>query len=202
MSEQKTTAILVGMTERVTQGMNVINTDHGFIHQGIAHKAHLVVGTLAQASSVEFSLKTPVGKYLHFKNFNLYGVGATLRFRLIRGTTAAPLTIALPDSGTIGANDLVGPHNVNDVGNGASGTVFGKTPTYTDAKAGATWDQVVLPGSATNQVRTAAKSSVSDNFEYVLKPDTYYVIQISNLAAAAGATDVGLEMFWYEEAGA
>lgn len=185
--------------EHVTGAPKSINTDHAFIHAGIAYKAHLTVGELNRTISATFSLKTPVDKYLHFKNFHLFGVGATLRFRIIRGTAAAPLNIDDPDGGTIGAGDLVGPNNVNDVHGNASGSVFGKTPTYTGGAEGVVWDQVILPGAATNQARSAAMSSVSDNFEYVMKPDMYYVIRITNLATGADATDVGLEMFWYEE---
>ena len=151
MSEERQTYILNGFRERVTGGAANINTDHKYIHEGIAYKAHLQVGSLAASNGMAFSFLAPANKYVHFKNFKLFGVGATLRMRLIRGTTANPLTIDNPDSGAIGAGDLIGPHNVNDVSANVTGVEIGKTPTYTGGASGEVWDQVILSGSSTNK---------------------------------------------------
>ena len=185
--------------ERVTKAFAIINTDHKYIHEGIAYKAHLSIGDLAANSSISYSFKAPEKHYVHFKNFKLYGVGATLKMELIRGTEDDPLVIDNPDSGTIDGDDLVGPHSVNDFKVIETGVTIGKTPTYTTNQDGETWDQVVLPGSSTNQFQSSDQTSVSDNFEYVMKPDGYYVITIINTSSADAAEDVGLEMFWYEE---
>ena len=184
--------------ERVTGAPASINTDHKYIHEGIAYKSHLNVGALAAAASESYSLKTPAEKYLHFKNLKLQSVGASVKVELIRGTTANPLTI---DSAGDAASELTGPHNVNDISTNTTGVTIKKTPTYTDVKDGETWDYIIAPGSSTNQFQSVADSKLGENFEYVLKPDTYYVITFTNLSAGGGdaASDVNLEMFWYEE---
>lgn len=198
MSVLGITKIMEGIRERVTGAAANINTDHKYIHEGIAYKAHFTVGALAHSTTIRYSMKTPEARYLHFKDFALYGVGASLRFRIYRGTDTNPLVIDDPDTGNIGAGDLLGPVNVNDLGR-PSETVFGLAPTFTAAAEGEIWDQVISPGSSTNQYRSSDKASASDNFEYVMRPDTDYVLEITNLEGSGSAAHVGLSMFWYEE---
>ena len=184
--------------ERVTGAVANINTDHKYIHEGIAFKAHLEVGDLAAEATESYSLKTPPEKYLHFKNFKLTSVGASVKVEIFRGTTANPLTI---DSAGGVASELVGANNVNDASSLATGTEIKKTPTYVGAESGEVWDYIIAPGSSTNQFQSVSETSVSDNFEYVMKPDIFYVIKFTNLSGGGGdaASDVGLDMFWYEE---
>ena len=192
MSDMGTTSILNAMVERVTKAQKIINTDHAFIHEGIAFKAHLDIGTLAPLASESYSFKTPVGKYLHFKNARLVGIGATVRLDIIRGTVASPLTI---DSPGAAATELIGPSNVNDVSTVASGVLVKKTPTYTGGASGAVWDYVLVPGDSTNQMASVAESKTGDNFELVMKPDTYYVFKFTNINAADTATFVDFDAF-------
>ena len=104
MSIQRLTQIFEKSRESITEGVNVINTDHSFIHKGIAFVSEINIGALAAAASESYSFKTPVGKYLHFKNFKLSGVGASVKFEIMRGTTANPLVI---DSAGDAASDVI-----------------------------------------------------------------------------------------------
>lgn len=184
--------------EHVTGSPSVIQTDHKYIHVGIAYKAHLNIGALAAAASESYSLKTPAGKYLHFKNMRLQAMGASVKVEIMRGTTASPLVVA---SAGDAASELTGPNNVNDNSANVTGVVIKKTPTYTDNKAGAVWDYVTVLGDSTNQFTSVMDAKQGENFEWVMKPDTYYVIKFTNLSAGGGdaASGVELEMFWYEE---
>ena len=189
--------VLRGLLERVTKMFPVINSDHAFIHEGDAHKARLDVGTLAHGASEEYGFKTPKELYVHFKNLKLTSVGATVAVELKRGTTTNPLTVNSVSSAT---SELTGPHNVNDYSSKTSGCAIGKTPVYKDGtENGELWDKIIAPGSGTNQFQSVSQTMMSDNFEYVMKPDTYYVIEFENLSGEDAASDVALELFWYEE---
>ena len=103
--------IISYVTDRITSALEFINTDHAYIHHGIAYKSHLYVGNLAAAASVSFSFKTPATKYCHLKDLQLISVGASVVAELYRGTVAAPLVI--DDPGDPPA-ELLLPNNVND----------------------------------------------------------------------------------------
>jgi hypothetical protein len=192
------TSTVRNIIERVTGSPSVIQTDHKYIHVGIAYKAHLNVDALAAAASESYSLKTPAAKYLHLKNLRLQAMGASVKVEIMRGTTANPLVVAGAGDA---ASELTGPHNVNDTVASVTGVVIKKTPTYTDDKAGEVWDYVRVNGDTTNQFVSTSDAKQGENFEWVLKPDTYYVIKFTNLSAGGGdaASGVELEMFWYEE---
>lgn len=185
-------------TEDFTSGVKTINTDHAFIHQGIAFKMHLDIGDLAAAASESYSLKTPANKYLHFKNLRLSGVGASVKASIIRGTASNPLTV---NSAGSAASELIGPANLNDNSATSSGVTVKKTPTYTNNEDGETWDFITISGESTNQFQSATESRGNENEELVMKPDTYYVLTITNLSGGGGdaASDVILTAFWYEE---
>lgn len=184
--------------EGITGGISIINTDHRFIHKGIAFVAQLDIGTLAAEATESYSFKTPASKYLHFKNLKLSGVGASVKLEIMRGTTDNPLVV---DSAGGVATELTGANNVNDNSTTVTGVVIKKTPTYTTNQDGEVWDLITIPGSSTNQFQSFADASFGDNFELVMKPDTYYVLKVTNLSPALGdaASDVIVKMLWYEE---
>lgn len=186
-------------TESFTGGVKSINTDHAYIHDGIAFKASLDIGALTAQASESYSFKTPEAKYIHFKNLRLSGKGASVRAKIVRGTTGNPLTV---DSAGESATELVGPSNLNDNSSKASGVVIKKSPTYTNGESGEIWDFITISGESTAQFQSTSESQGNVNEELVMQPDTYYVLTITNLSAqnGDGATDVVLTGFWYEEA--
>jgi len=199
MSISRQTEIAELAQERVTLATRIINTDHSYIHEGIAFKAHLYVDVLAGAASESYSFYAPTGKYIHFKNMKLAGIGASVKIEMFRGTTANPLTIN--SAGTTAA-ELTGPNNASDVSAIVSGVVIKKTPTYTDSETGEVWDAAMIVGSSTNQTVSSGDVQMSENFELIMKPDTYYVLKVTNLTVSDAAADVNIDMFWYEEGSA
>jgi hypothetical protein len=198
MSEARQTELQELEHESVVEAKTIINSDHAYIHRGIGFMASLDIGGLAAAAGESYSFKTPAAKYIHLKNLELIGIGAGVSLAIIRGTTADPLVVA--SAGDV-ATELTGPHNANDNTTTASGVVIKKTPTYTDNKDGAVWDSIRVLGTSTNQFKSTATEGYSDNFELVLKSNTYYILTFTNLSAGGGdaATQVYARMFWYEE---
>ena len=180
--------------DRVSGLIVTLPGEHSRIHDGYAFKVNFEIGSLAQGASVSYSFKTPVGVEIHLQNIVLAASNADVAVELYRGTTANPLTIDSP--GTDDAT-ILGPHNLNDVLNTASGTVIKRTPTYTAAADGELWDRLVLPGAGSNQYQSTGVKSDSPNEEYLMKQDTYYVIKVVNTDSSNAASGVNVRLFWY-----
>ena len=184
--------------ERVTGMVPAINSDHAAIHEGEAFRAILEIGDFGEVTKIEYSLKTPAGYYVHFKNLRLVAVGGTVKVTIRRGTSENELRI---DSAGETATDLVGPNNLSDVSTKETGVVIKKTPTYdTDGDGdgeGEAWEIVKVVGDETNQFTTVAETQGSPYEEIVFKPDTYYVIELEEVTDSP--TNIMLTMFWYEE---
>jgi hypothetical protein len=183
--------------DRLTGGRKVTDSDHSFIHKGIAYKAFLAIGDLAQGASESFSFYCDdADVYVHFKNLFLKSFGASVKVELIRGTTASPLTI---DSAGGTASELIGPNNLNDNSTNTSNIIIKKTPTYTDSEEGEVWIQTSVSADSDNKFGSSGTFQGTPNEEIIMKPETYYVIKVTNVHATADAAEVGISMFWYEE---
>jgi len=187
---------VVNVIENFTGGYRCINTDHAYIHEGIGFKANFYIASLAGSGTVSFLFQTPEEIYVHFKNLQISGLGSTVRVDILRGTTAAPLVI---DSVGVAATELLSQANLNDNSVTDSEVVITKTPTYVTSQDGAVWDVLIMPGETTATRPSVAETSSNDNIEAVMKPDSPYVIKLTNLTATA-ATQVYFSAFWYEEA--
>ena len=180
--------------DRLTGGVKSINTDHYYIHRGIAYKAYINLASVG-ATAVEYSFIAPAGTFPHFKNMQVTALGGTLRVTIRRGTTATPLSVNSPGAAS---DDIVGPNNLNDNTNRPTGVLIKKTPTYHDGKTGEVWFQIQVVGDSTNQFTSVAEISSNDNEEIVMKPETYYVIRLERIGNDSPA-NVALTLFWYEE---
>lgn len=179
--------------DSVTDGVRMINTDHSYIHSGIAYKAHIELATFAEG---EYLFHTPEAKYLHLKNIKVSCIGGSVRVALKRGTTENPLVVDSAGSATI--TELLPPSNLNDNSEQVTGVVITKTPTYVTAQDGEDWVLIKVNGTATNQSISSDSYSTSDNEEYVLKPDTDYVLALEQVGADV-PTNFTIMLFWYEE---
>ena len=181
--------------DRLTGGKKVINTDHYYIHRGIAYKAFILLDTVA-ATPVEYSFKTPPELFPHFKNLSVTALGGTLRVTVKRGTTANPLVI--DSAGSDPGTELTGPHNLNDTVDKLTGVVIRKSPTYVTAQSGEDWIKVQLVGDSTNQFTSVADLATNDNEEVVMNPDTYYTLRLERIGGDSPG-QIALSLFWYEE---
>ena len=192
------TRYLSGLADRVTGYIPEINSDHVAIHKGEGYRAHLELGVFGEVTSKEYSFKTPENKYAHFKNFKLSALGGTVKLTVRRGTEDNELRI---DSAGTAVTELLGPHNLNDNSSNTTGVEIKEAPTYDDTGTGdgegEDWDIIKVLGDGTNQFTSVAETQGGPNEEIVLKPDTYYILELEEVSG--DATEVLLTMFWYEE---
>ena len=196
----RATKALEGAKDRVTNGVTVIDSDHSYIHEGIAFKAHIELASVT--ADVDYTFKTPADKYVHFKNLRLTALGGTCKLSIRRAKGDNPITFTgtaeAPNDGSSAAADLTGPHNCVDY-NYESGVVIKKTPTYDNDEDGEIWDFVTVVGDSTNQFTSVAETRLSTAEELVMKKDTYYIIRFERVITEETPENVHVSMFWYEE---
>ena len=199
-----TNEIIRSTLDRFTGAVREINTDHYYIHRGIAYKAYLEIGEVTD--TIEYAFKTGENEYPHFKNLVLQALGGTCKVTIKRGTKANPLVIDnagdVPGEGDPEFAELTGPHNQNDATDKTANVTITKSPTY-DASGdgdgkGEDWAIVKVLGDDTNQFTSISETQGNPNEELVMKPDTYYVIKVEKIGIDS-PNNVLLTMFWYEE---
>jgi len=193
------------MQEKVTLGLRSINTDHAYIHEGIAYKSFIELSAFpGEVTEIVYVIKTPEDKDLHFKNLKLQAKGGTVKATIKRSTAANPIVFdetgaegeEEPTVGTETIAELTGPVNLNDYF-GASGVVWTKTPTFDTSQDGEDWFFVKILGDATNQFTSVDTTGISDNEEVVMKANTYYLVVLDKESDTP--EDITLTTFWYEE---
>ena len=170
-------------TERLTKAIRTIETEHSYIHEGIFFESYNKF-TLAAAATRLVTMKTPAAKYLHYRPTNLTTSADKITVEFFEGATvtAATGTAAIPSN-----------HNRNSAL--ASGVTLLDAPTVT--ANGTKFAQVYIPGATgTGGTRSGASAGVS-NSEWVLKPNTTYMIKVTN--GSSGANDIQVNFQWYEE---
>lgn len=173
--------------ERVTGAFAEIDTDHKYIHEGIAFRAHIEVGQIS--GDVEFLFRTPEKKYVHYKNTTLVVAGGSSKLQIIRGaevTDSDDFDTSLPL--------LTGPANLNDVSSNESLVEITKDPTYTGGEA---WRTEVVYGDSSNQFSSLIETKSFDNEEMVMKQGADYILKLSRYGSDTPL--ISLSLFWYEE---
>jgi len=173
--------------ERVTGGIPVIDTNHAQIHEGNAYSLGSVF-TIAAGASLDVTVQVPAGAYVHYQATDLSTDGGnTVTATFYEGATVTAAT------GT-----AITPVNRRRLGTPESSVLTIKqAPTVT--ATGTQLDQWYFPKTADAQAK--GFNGKSDTNEWVLKPETTYLLRISNTGATTAAV-VSLRPFWYEEAGA
>ena len=170
-------------SERITSAIRTIETEHSYIHEGIFFESYNKF-TLAAGAKRVVTIKAPVGKYLHYRPTNLV-------------TSADKVTIEFYEGATVTAETgtAVTPSNHNRNSALTSGVTLLDAPTVT--ADGTKFAQVYIPGATgVGGSRTGASAGVS-NSEWVLKPNTVYMIKVTN--GSSGSNDIQINFQWYEE---
>jgi len=173
------------IVENITDGIIVTESDHTAIHKGYGYKGLLDVENIAGGASLSWSFVTGENKYIHFKNMSLIGLGASCKVEFIKD---ADITI---DNGTI-----VPLVNLNLNSGNIASSICKSSPTYT---GGTVVDSAYVLTSSTNQFIGSASSSVFQYEEIVLKPNSNYIIKITNLDSTDVLSRVIVKFFFYEE---
>ena len=170
-------------SERITSAIRTIETEHSYIHEGIFFESFNKF-TLAGGATRVVTIKPAAGTYLHYRPTNLV-------------TSADKVTIEFYEGATVTAatGTAVTPSNHNRNSALTSGVTLLDAPTVT--ADGTKIAQVYIPGATgTGGTRTGASAGVS-NSEWVLKPNTVYMIKVTN--GSSGSNDIQINFQWYEE---
>jgi len=180
MSIQRQTEIMEQGQETLTGYSAVIDSDHAYIHDGIAYTAIIDLGTISAATKIGFTTPTVAsGKYVHWRPIGLQTSADYVKFELYEGDSFTGGTAA----SVINRNRL--SSNTTGMQNFDSGVTV--TPAGTVIQHGG------VGTSGNPATRSGGGGSAAE--EIVLKQNTDYVVQIT----PDGSTDVVMELFWYEE---
>jgi hypothetical protein len=178
--------------DTITGSFKNTNSDHSAIHLGYGMCLYLEYASLAANTSKIYRFKGPTNLYAHIKSIQVGLEGATCRARLIRGATITNIGTEIPNS----------IHNLNDNSTTLpQSKVYDGTVAYT---GGSIWCQTIVHGDTSGAGTATSLSSGSfiqnENIEYVTKDnDTNYILEITNLSLTDAATNVTVNMFFYEE---
>ena len=170
--------------ERVTQAPKVIDTDHAYIHEGIAFDAFWT-GAINDTTG-HFQITTPAAKYVHFRpaNIGISGGIATLSIFLTATGSATPVS----------GGSTFTPVNRKHTSTEAATVTF-NTAIDTSSTGDYTlkYQTRIYGGSAPGQ--SVIGQSKGEPLEWIFNRSRDYVIMVTTTVD----TNVTLNLFWYEE---
>jgi len=173
------------ISEIVTEGIIVTESDHTAIHKGYGYKGRMEISSLSSGGTQSWSFTTPSDKYIHFKNMRLNALGASSKVEFLENVTITE---------DIGNQLSLKQLNLNS--DNISGCVVKESPTYS---GGESVDSVDVLIDTTNQTVGSGQSSGGLYEEIVLEPDTTYVIKLSNTSSDDTLLKSVIKFFFYEE---
>ena len=180
MSIAKLTQIAEQGQEDLTGYTAVIDSDHAYIHDGIAFTAIINTGAISAAYDIAFT--TPdsnSGKYIHWRPIGIDSSADYVDFVLREGDTFSSGTTVTP----------INRNRLSDKLSGMQTFVYNATCT----PAGTIIQRGGIGTTGNPTVLAGGGSSASQ--ELVLKQNTNYVLTLT----PAGETTCNLELYWYEE---
>lgn len=177
------------MLERVTGGIRQIDSDHGYIHDGLLY--HVFLNVEISAGGVhDITIKTPPqaqGVYVHYRNEHVSTSADKLKVDLYEGATLA----ATPGGSALSIIN----HNRLSASTSKCTALSGPSV----VSAGDLISQSYIGGgTGQGQSRSGAETSAAN--EFILKHDTVYLVRMTN--GSSGANVVQIRPFWYEEGSA
>ena len=176
--------------ERVTESPKFIDTDHAYVHEGIAYDAFWTGGI---TSTVHFQFSTPAAKYVHFRpaGVGIDGGVATFRIFAVTPETSSPTPVSGGSTFT--------PVNRKHTSTSASEVTFNtEIDTSSTASYVLKYQTAVYGGSGPGGSRTG--QSKGEPLEWIFTPGRTYVFTLTQ--GATEITAATLNLFWYEEANA
>lgn len=192
MSESNTVMkAITGFKERVTEGVRVITTDHGLIHNHLGYSVYKASTAIAGSSWIAIQINTDSSTYGHLKIYEAIGSDSLFQFRLIEATTASTF---------VTGSSALTIHNRHRVNSSSYNSVYTcySDPTYVSSSNNNVLESFYVGSTGTNQAKLGGSRTL--DVEYVLKQNSTYILRLDNLGAATGSGS--LFAFWYEEEGA
>lgn len=172
-------------TERVTKGVRSIDTDHAYIHEGLAFEVSSI--TTAFVGTVTYSLtpSTAPTKYVHLRPANISLEKDSVVFQIWEGTTNTSTGLTLT------------AYNRNRLSSVTSELTFtgadGSSFLTTTGGAVKIHERKIFGGTGPGQAKAGAEAG--QPLEWVLDSAKKYAFALVTTAAA----EVGVNFFWYEE---
>lgn len=168
--------------DETTGAALVIDTVHHEVHEGEMFHASYTNGSVSNGASVDVLLVTGATVETHV-SWEVFGGGQ--------------VTVYLYEGATTSANGTaVSAYNMKRDSTNEPGGVVTHTPTVTDTGSVALVNGRILPGGTSNQTRVGG--GIRSGAEWILAPDTLYLMRATNTSGGTIAINVALE--WYEEA--
>lgn len=169
-------ARFINALKDITGAMKVIPTDHSIIHEGKGFNIYSNFASVANATSKNIVFKTPAAKYVHMKFREFWTSGSKIAVAFYETPTNAP---------TSGTDLTVINRNRNSA----------TTASMQAMKHSATID--TTGATLIDSITFGANASYRPSeLEFVLKPDKWYIINITNNSGSAA--DINAFLFWYE----
>ena len=179
------TEILDIAQEPLTEFISQIDSDHAYVHKGLAQTAIINTGSISAAYDICFTTPAAVDGYVHWRPTAVTTSAEYVGMVMTEGETFSAGTAVTPINRSRKyalANPGVSDSKITDMVKGATCTPAGT--------------QIVNTGFGTSGNPTARSGGGSGAAqEIILAPETKYAITLT----PAGATTVTLELFWYEE---
>jgi hypothetical protein len=169
-------ARFVNALKDLSGAMKVIPTDHTVIHDGKGFNIYSNFAAVATGTSKNIVFKTPATKYVHMKFREFWTSGSKVAVGIYEAPTAAP---------TGGTDMTVINRNRNSETTTAMQAV--KHTATIDTTGATLIDSITFGANASYRPL---------ELEFVLKPDKWYIVQITNNSGSNA--DINAFLFWYE----
>ena len=174
----------ISFIDEIVGGLRVIQDNHQLSHRGKIFSIISNLSDVEAGAKYTYSFKTPENLFVHLKSLCVNAFGATARARLIKDATVTdegsnPITI----------------NNLNDNSTNQSQVSMKQNPSYT---GGTIWIETLVGGATSNQTTTGGVLSHLSGAEFILKPNTIYIIEIENVSTSDTAEYISLYIIWSE----
>lgn len=171
-------------SDPVTGAPTMIDTVHHEVHEGEMFHAGHTAASVANGASVDLLLTTGA-KECH-TTFEVFAGGQ--------------VSVYLYEAPTIANGTAITIYNMKRSSANAPLSTVKHTPTVSATGTTALVNGRILPGGSSPQTRVGG--GIRQGVEWVLAPDTAYLLRVTNGSGATIAINVGLEWYEEEEAGA
>ena len=157
---------------------------HRLTHDGMVFHASGKVTGMVDANVDDFLIAIPAGTFPHFQRLRLFMGRGDVDIVVYEGATASA------DGSAIARN------NTNRNSTNTPGVVLTSAPTITDVGTLVHTSWLTPTSAGQGQSGSTGIAGETNGEEWVLKPNTKYLIRVTN---NSGATiDYAYEMLWYE----
>lgn len=180
--------VITGARGTLTRAWVTISEDNEEVHEGNAFTISNGTTSVAASSAIYVQINTPSTSGVHVSHMGVYSIDTLSRFTLLEATTNSTFAT--------GTTPII-PWNKRRASTNTAQTVFFSNPTLVNSTNSSMINILssIVIGSSGSQPGGKISSMVSLEDEWVLKPNTTYILEIKNIGATIG--QLGYTLFWY-----